>query len=269
MMRVALILGLGVALGTLACAPRVVTPPSAATPTLTGTAAGVTKTAAPLATHASEDARLKPLAEDKPVAITSDRLSYTQQGQVTVFQGRVKVVQETTRLDAPYLEVRSQDGQGVARQGIRLVDHARGITVTARELEYKETLSHATVRGNVKVVSHDNENQTLVVKSESMEWNAQGKDIQAKERVVVTYRGSTATAEVMDYSQTTQVAVLSSPGKNAALPKIEQEGDVITGKTLILKTKERIYEARGSARAEIWPKEKNNRAVPGRMKEKP
>jgi hypothetical protein len=38
---------------------------------------------------------------------------------------------------------------------------------------------------------------------------------------------------------------------------------------LILKTKERIYEARGSARAEVWPKEKNNRAVPGRTKEKP
>jgi lipopolysaccharide export system protein LptA len=121
----------------------------------------------------------------------------------------------------------------------------------------------------VKVVSHDNENQALVVKSESMEWNAQGKDIQAKDHVVVTYRGSTATAESMDYSQTTQVAVLSSPGKNAALPKIEQEGDVITGKTLILKTKERIYEARGSARAEVWPKEKSNRAVPGRTKEKP
>jgi lipopolysaccharide transport protein LptA len=260
---------LGIGLAGAACTPRVAMPPvgkeASPTPVVATGANSATAKVSPV----SDSSRTKPFSEDRPVAIDSDRLSYTQQGQVTVFQGHVRVQQETTRLDAPYLEVRSQDGQAVARQGIRLVDHTRGITVTAQEMEYKENLSHAQVRGKVKVYSHDDQNQALLVQSGQLEWDAQGKDIKAREKVKVTYRGATATAEAMDYAQTAQVVEMTSPKAGDARPRIEQNGDIITGDKIILKIKERAYQARGQARADVYPKEKNTGAGFQPVKEKP
>ncbi|NTV53208.1 MAG: LPS export ABC transporter periplasmic protein LptC [Candidatus Firestonebacteria bacterium] len=250
-----------------ACAPRVLSPVIGGN-TPAG-AKGNSGTAAVVSGPVSQDARLRPMSEDKPVAITSDRLVYTQQGQVTVFTGRVQVRQAGALLEAPYLEVRSQDGQAVARQGIRLTDSERGLTLTAQELTYKENLAHAQARGNVRVSSLDDKQQPLKVAGEYLEWDAQKKDMKAREHVRVNYQGMTATAEALDYAQAAQVAELTSPdAKPDERPRIEQDGDLITGDKLLLKIKERRYEAHGSARAEITPKE-NGRPGPGRAKEKP
>jgi lipopolysaccharide export system protein LptA len=245
------------------CAPRVVSPIIAGGP---AGAKGNSGTAA--AVPVAQDARLRPMSENKPVAITSDRLAYTQQGQVTVFTGHVNVRQESSVLEAPYLEVRSQDGQAVARQGIRLVDNERGVTLTAQELTYKENLAHAQARGDVRVASTDERQQPLKVASEFLEWDTKTKDMKARDHVRVNYQGMTATAQALDYAQVTELAVLTSPGgKPQERPRIEQAGDVITGDKLILKIKERRYEAHGSARAEITLKE-NGRPGTGHPKEK-
>jgi lipopolysaccharide export system protein LptA len=248
------------------CAPRVLSP------AIGGTApAGVRGNSGTAAANpaASRDARLRPPSEDKPVAITSDKLAYTQQGQVTVFSGHVHVRQEGATLEAPYLEVRSQDGQAVARQGIRLLDNERGVTLTAQELTYKENLGHAQARGDVRVASRDDRQQPLNLASDYLEWDLQKKNMQARDRVRVNYQGMTATAQALDFAQVAEVAHLTSPGgKPGERPRIEQDGDVITGDSLLLKIKERRYEAHGNARAEITLKE-NGRSGPGRAKEKP
>jgi len=260
-LRGLLVLGM---LATAGCAPRVLSPViGSVTP---AGAKGNSSTA--VAAPGAQDARLRPMSQDKPVAITSDRLSYTQQGQVTVFTGHVNVRQEGTLLEAPYLEVRSQDGQAVARQGIRLVDFERGVTLTAQELTYKENLAHAQAHGDVRVASTDERHQPLKVTSENLEWDTQKKDMKARDHVRVNYQGMTATAQALDYGQASELAELTSPGgKPDERPRIVQEGDVITGDKLILKIKERRYEAHGSARAEITLKE-NGRPGTGHPKEK-
>lgn len=199
----------------------------------------------------TEADRMKPLSENRPVNIVSDHLTYTDQGRVTIFTGHVKVRQEATQLQAPYLEVRSTDGQAFAKQGIRMIDLERGVTVTAQELEYKDTLEHALVHGQVQVDSHDQQGIPLRLTSEQLEWNAQSKEIKARERVKILYQGTTATAEAMDYDQVRQLVELSRPkDSKASLPRIEQDGNIIMGEKIFLHLKNHTYEARGSAYAD-------------------
>lgn len=245
------------ALVLTACVPRALTPLPGlelkSRPADAASTAGTTATAA----SAPEDPRLRPLSEDKPAQITSDRMSYSEQGRVTVFQGRVRVRQETMRVETPYLEVRSEDGRALARRGVRIIDHARGLTVTAQELEYRQNLTNATARGRVHLDSHDSQGQPLQMRSERLDWDQRLKEALAGGSVQVNFRGATATAESMRYRQDEQKVELTGAGNTlSARPQIEQEGNTITGDVILLRLSDRVYEVTGSARAELTPKGK-------------
>jgi lipopolysaccharide export system protein LptA len=230
-----------------ACAARVLTP-------LPERPAAV-KAAATAVVKADGDARLRPPAEDRPAQITSDRLVYSNQGRVTVFQGNVNVRQDAARLESPYLEVRSEDGQAIASQGVRLIDLERGVTVTAQTLEYRRNLANAKARGDVRLYSHDDQGEPMNLRSDRLAWDTTRKEALAEGGVRVTYRGSTATAEAMHYRQSEQIITLSPAGNtSAARPQIVQEGNTITGNVITLRLNERVYEVSGTAHADLAPR---------------
>jgi len=255
------------ALALAACAPRILTPLPSRPAARDGQSTNRSVQAEP--EGATTNARLKPLDENQPAQITSDRLVYTNQGKVTVFSGQVNVRQGAMRVEAPYLEVRSDDGRAVARQGVRLTDHARGMTLTARELEYKQNLANAKARGDVRLVSHDDQGQSLRVRSDRLDWDNDRREALARGRVQITYRDTTATADVMTYRQAEQLVILAADGESKTRrPQIEQAGNTILGNLITLRLRERVYEVQGEARAEIQPRETSGAPASGR-KEKP
>ncbi len=196
------------------------------------------------------DKRLETPSGDQPVNITSDTMHYRGQGRVAVFRGKVRVNQDDAWLFTPYLEVRSDDGLAWARQGIRLVDYMRDVTVTARELKYFKDLSRATIRKKVSLQTRDERGNQLRIYSRSMEWNAESGTAEAREKVVVHYLNITATAGKMTYDHERQVLVLTQdPGQKKSLPEVLRGPDKLTGKTITLHVKQQKYEVQGSARA--------------------
>jgi lipopolysaccharide export system protein LptA len=233
-----------VGLTVAACAPRVFTPFPERTPAAVKSAAPETKNVVPA----------RP-AEDLPAQITSDRLVYTNQGRVSVFQGNVTVRQGATRVEAPYLEVRSEDGQAFAREGVRLIDSEQGVTLTARELEYRRSLANAKARGDVRLVSHDNRGESVRLRSDRLAWDTAHKEALAEGGVRVTSQGSTATAEGLHYRQSDQIIELNAAGNSlAARPQIVQDGNTITGQVITLRLNERVYEVSGTAHADLMPR---------------
>lgn len=249
--RLSAALGSGLCL-LAACAGPVLEPVREPAPQPKAAAAGPGAGSSPPANQ-----RLQPLSEDRPVAITSDRLTYLEQGKITVFQGHVSARQDTLRLEAPYLEVRSADNRTHAKNGVRITDSARDITITARELDYQENLLNATASGQVVVDARDDRGQPLRIRSDRLDWNVGKKRMQAQGRVQVTYGGNTATAERMDYQEADQTVVLK-PGTAAGSPQptIMQADNIIRGNLLTLRLRERIYEAQGSAWGNINPRAK-------------
>ncbi len=208
------------------------------------------------------DKRRETTGGDQPVDITSDRMHYQGQGRVTVFRGKVRVNQGTAWLFTPYLEVRSEDGLALARQGIRVVDYMRDVTVTARELKYYKDLSRLTIRKKVCLQTRDERGNQLRIYSRTMEWNAKSNAAVAREKVVVHYLNITATAGNMTYDHERQVLVLTpSPGKKDLLPEVLRGPDTLNGKIITLNVKQQKYEVQGSARAVFIPSgEKENRS---------
>jgi lipopolysaccharide export system protein LptA len=211
--------------------------------------------------------RMQPIDEDRPVEITSDRMDYQNQGKVTVFRGRVKVNQVSTWLFTPYLEVRSDDGLALAREGIRLIDHERGLTVTAKEMDYQKNLSHVIARQDVRLRSHDQQGLPLQVRSNRLEWWSDRREALATGNVTFYYRNITATAGTMHYRQADQILVLQQDPQapDKTLPTIKQGTDVLTGDTITIQIQKKQYEAQGHAQALIITS-KDEKAKP---KEKP
>lgn len=198
--------------------------------------------------------RLQPPDQDQPAQITADRMTYQKTGRLTVFRGNVRVNQEEAWLFTPYLEVRSEDGLALARGGIRLIDHARGLTVTAREMEYKRNFSNVLVRKQVVVLTHDDQGETLRISSRQLEWDADREAARATGDVVMHYQNITATAGAISFEQDKQEMVLRpASGQSEPLPEIFRGMDRIQGEVIILRVKERTYEVQGSARAVILP----------------
>jgi|GEM_PF-4871127 len=202
---------------------------------------------------AAGNPRLQPPDEDKPVQITSDRLEYRNQGQVTVFRGRVKVNQTASRLSTPYLEVRSDDGLALARDGIELVDYERGLTVTAQEMTYRKNLSHIIARQKVRLRSRDEQGVPLSVRSQRLEWWSDRREALASGEVVFHYKDITATADTMHYRQADQILILKQDGPSAQdkAPEIRQGTDVLRGEIITIQIQNRKYEAQGAAQALI------------------
>jgi lipopolysaccharide export system protein LptA len=150
------------------------------------------------------------------------------------------------------LEVRSSDNRAHAQDGVLVVDQARNLTLTAQELDYQENLYNATAKGKVCVDSQDERGQPFRICSERLDWNVRQKLMHAQGKVRVTYAGTTATAEDLDYRQDAQIAVLK-PGAGAKSPRptISQADSVILGDELTLHLRERMYEAKGSAWGKI------------------
>ncbi len=212
------------------------------------------------------DKRLATPGGDLPVNITSDRMHYRGQGQVAVFRGEVRVNQDEIWLFTPYLEVRSDDGLALARQGVRLEDYTRDVTVTARELEYDKDLSRVTIQKKVCLQTRDERGNQLRIYSRSMEWNAEHGTAEAREKVVVYYLNITATAGNMTYDHERQVLVLTEvPGQKKSLPEILRGPDKLTGKTITLHVKQQKYEVQGSARAVFMSTGENARQFPQEM----
>jgi lipopolysaccharide export system protein LptA len=254
-----------VAWSLAACAPRALSPGIAATPTRSS--ARPAAAAAPAAP--AEPGRLGTYSPEAPAQVTADRMIYTQQGQVSVFQGRVRVTQGPTKMESPYLEVRAQDGRGTARQGVRLTDPTRGLTVTAQELDYTQTLDNAQARGNVRLDTHDDQGEALRLNCERLDWDNRAQTALARGAVRATYRDATATAESMQYLRAAQVLELQqAPGSGSPQPRVEQAGSTITGNVITLRLQERVYEAKGAARADIDTRTLSRPAPAGR-KEQP
>ncbi len=246
------VLILGSLLLTLACSPRVLIQLSRGKvlPAAGKDASGGEK---PGAAGSGTGDRLRPVDQEQPVRITSERLTYKDQGQVAEFTGRVRVLQGSTRLEAPYLEVHSEDGRAWARNGVRVIDHERGVTVTARELEYLENLNDAAAQGQVRMISHDGRGNPFQVDCDRMEWKSERKEVLARGHVRVTFQGTTATAEAMLYRRDPQVVEFLPARPGEARPKIEKGNGTITGDRITLRLNERAYEAEGSAQADILP----------------
>ncbi|MCK5242568.1 hypothetical protein KAR34_08970 [bacterium] len=210
---------------------------------------------------AEESERFRPPKKDKPMQISSDRMIYREEGKVTLFLGNVQVNQEQAWLYTPYLQVNSELGLASARQGVRLIDHERGITVTAKELDYQEDLSNVITRENVKVSTHDDQGMALRLYGRRMEWEKKTESVLATGDVVLHYKDTTATAEIMTYYQKQQKLKLAkesdTSGKN---PVVRQKDNMITGQIITLLIKEKIYEVEGSAKAIILPKKKQAKA---------
>jgi len=220
------------------------------------------KQAKPVLDSQKTDKRLKPPEKDQPLQITSDRMAYQEEGKVTIFKGHVKVNQEKAWLFTPYLQVCSDKEVAFARNGIRLIDHERGVTVTARELDYKDDLSYAVIRDNVRLTTHDDEGVTLRIHSKKMEWKDRAETVVAQGDVVVHYKDTTATADVMTFNQPQRVIVLTQFSKgNGKKPLVKQKRNIITGETITLYIKERTYQIEGSAQAIILPESSQTKVM--------
>lgn len=236
--------------GLAACAPRAFTPPAAEDQS--APSARTAPAEAPAVPRATDDPRFRPYTAEGPAQVTADRMRYMQEGQVSVFTGRVRVTQGTTRLEAPYLEVLSRDGRAVARQGVRLTDPSRGLTVTAQELAYAQTLDNAQARGNVRLDSRDDQGEPLHLTCDRLDWDDPAQSALARGGVRATYRDITATAETLRYLHADQVLELKPPADpKGPRPRVEQAGSTLTGNAIFLRLRERIYEAQGAARADL------------------
>lgn len=204
------------------------------------------------AATATSEKKTLAVSQDVPVDIRSDRMRYQNQGQVTIFQGHVQVVQPKAVMQTPYLEVRSNQGLAYARQGVRLEDYTRGMTVTAQELDYSKNLSDVEIRNQVKVKTQDEKGQTLMIQSKKLEWHADKDEALATGAVVVHYQNTTATAETIHFQSAADKLVLSSEPKDK-LPEMQRGPDRISGQVITVYPKEKIYEVDGMAKAIIQP----------------
>ncbi|MCD4812253.1 LPS export ABC transporter periplasmic protein LptC [bacterium] len=191
---------------------------------------------------------------DQPARITSDRMQYREQGRVTVFKGKVCVNQVDAWLFSPYLEVRSEKGMAYARQGVRLIDHGRGVTATAREMDYNRDMTHVILRDTVAITSHDDAGETLKMYCDRMRWNENQDAAVADGHVIVHYKDTTATAHTMTYHRLKKMMVLSGEkAKQARHPRVLQGTNTITGELITMHIKDRVYEVEGSAKAIVLP----------------
>jgi lipopolysaccharide export system protein LptA len=204
-----------------------------------------------------ESERLRPPKKESPMQITSDRMIYQEAGKITLFLGNVQVNQEKAWLYTPYLQVRSELGTASARNGIRLIDHERGVTVTAKELDYQDDLSNIVVRKNVKVKTHDEQGLALCLYGHEMEWNKKSEIVIARGNVVVHYKDTTATADSMTfYQQQKKLELAKKANEDGKDPTVWQKENMITGQMITLLINEKTYEVDGSARAIILPEKK-------------
>ncbi|MEW6516305.1 MAG: LptA/OstA family protein [candidate division FCPU426 bacterium] len=221
-------------------------------------------------TVSSDGKRMAAPDKSQPVQITADRMQYQDQGQVTVFTGHVRVNQESAWLLAPYLEVQSRDGLAYARGGVRLIDHYRGITLTAKEMDYRRNLADVEVRKNVRVLTHDDQGQPLRIRCDRLDWNTEAETARAREQVVVHYKNITATAGDLRFSQEAETLLLLPPvEKPGERPEIIRGWDRITGEQITLRIKDRVYEVEGSARAVVLPEERQADSKPAKQEQVP
>lgn len=206
--------------------------------------------------------RGKPLDRNQPAQVESNRMQYQDQGQVTLFTGSVKVNQESAWLFAPYLEVHARDGLAYARGGVRMIDHYRGVTLTAGEMDYRRNLSDVEVRKNVRVLTHDDQGQPLRIRCERLDWNTEAETARARDQVVVHYQNITATAGELHFNQGAQTLVMTPAGQASGRPEIIRGADRITGDQITLRIKDRVYEVEGSARAVVLPEERRPAPAP-------
>jgi lipopolysaccharide export system protein LptA len=223
----------------------------------------------PTSTVPTGGQRAKPLDPNQPAQVESNRMQYQDQGQVILFTGNVRVNQESAWLFAPSLEVHTRDGLAFARGGVRMIDHYRGITLTAGEMDYRRNLADVEVRKNVQVMTRDDQGQPLRIRCEQLAWDTDTGIARAWERVVVHYQNITATAGELKFSQEAQTLLLTPAGPAAARPEIIRGWDRITGERITLKIKEREYEVEGSARAVVLPEERRPTPTPVRQEQAP
>ncbi len=192
--------------------------------------------------------------EDQPVAITSDKMTYLNDGEITIFQGHVHVKQEGLELKAPYLKVSSSSGQALAKDGVQLVDRIQDAVIKARELDYQHDLSHVTARQDVHLATKDDAGNAMKLSSDQLDWQPNSGNGRAQGQVVVHYKAVTATAGIMTFSdQEKKIVLKADPQKVLEQPLVINEGDRISGQQITLLMNDNTYIVTGKAQALVNP----------------
>lgn len=190
--------------------------------------------------------------DDGPVTISSDRMTYLDDQEETVFEGQVKVRQEGLTLSSPYLKVNVISGQALAMGGVRLVDQEQAAVLQAEEMLYARDLSSVSARKNVVLTSKDEQGYFMKLQSNQLDWEPKAGSGEARGNVTAYYKNTTATAEVMLFSDKNQTIIMKKGSEQITQrPEVRQDQDRIIGDLITLKINEQNYIVSGQAEAYI------------------
>ncbi len=215
----------------------------------------VEKKSIPSKATASPEPKLTPTwSEDRPVTIISDKMTYLNEGEITIFEGHVHVTQDGLELRAPYLKVSSSSGRALARNGVELTDHIQDAVIQARELDYQHDLSHVTARQQVHLITKDDTGNVIKLNSDQLDWQPNSGNGRAQGQVVVYYKAVTATAGIMTFSdQEKKIVLQPDPQKTQVQPLVLNKDDRITGRQITLLMNNNTYIVTGKAQALVNP----------------